>query len=59
MGVRVNSLAHFGTWMESLVLIRGKTVYAYFQSGFYQFDMSVLKSIVNDPFIFLDRNRAS
>ena len=58
MDVWVYTLAHLGTRVEALLLIRGEPVYADFQTGFYQFYMSVLQSIVDNPFILLDRNGA-
>lgn len=56
--VWVNTLAQLGTRVEALLLIGGEPVYADFQTGFYQFYMSVLQSIVDNPFILLDRNGA-
>ncbi len=54
MYVRVNTLRKLQRGMEVLGSVVGKTRLTDFEAGFYKLDMSVLKCIINNPFVFLD-----
>jgi hypothetical protein len=56
--VGVHALRKFDRWVEPSFTLLGNAWLTDFQTSFNKLDIPVVKSIVNDSFVFLDRYRA-
>lgn len=56
--VRIDTLGQVAAWVEAQLLVAGQAWLAHFKAGLHKLNVPILESVVDNPFIFLNRNGA-